>query len=271
MVHDDTLEQLIAQINQTPTHVVLATSGGGSRAIGDLLERPGASRTLLEAIVPYSEAAMIAWLGGRPDQFCAAETARAMALTALRRRAEVRLVRVPLAGIACTAGLVTDRPRRGPHRAHVALQTAGRTAAWSLELEKGRRSRAEEEEVVSRMIFNALADACGVETRLDLPLVEGERVEHSQTIAPQPWQDLLLEKAEAVCQGDDDRPMAADLSRRVQSPARRTPPHGGHRRGNVGRAGGRGNIDSQRRQTALGLHRYRAAAWASFRLSRRSG
>ena len=46
---------------------------------------------MLEAIVPYGEAAMIAYLGGRPDQFCAPETARAMAAAAWHRR-EVRLL-----------------------------------------------------------------------------------------------------------------------------------------------------------------------------------
>ena len=224
MVHDAAIEELIEQINQTATHVVVAASGGGSRAISDFLERPGASRTLLEAVVPYSEAAMIAWLGGRPDHFCAVETARAMAVIALRRAQKYESAETPLAGIACTAGLMTDRPRRGPHRAHLAVQTAARTAAWSLELQKGRRSRAEEEQVVGRMVLNALADACGVPAQLDLPLLEGERVEHAQTIAPQPWQDLMLERAEAVCQGGEDRPMAAIF------PGAFNPLHDGHRR-----------------------------------------
>ena len=47
-------EQLVQQIHDSPTRIVLAASGGGSRAIADLLEVPGGSRTLLEAIVPYS-------------------------------------------------------------------------------------------------------------------------------------------------------------------------------------------------------------------------
>ena len=90
---------------------------------------------------------------------------------------------VALAGVACTAGLATDRPRRGPHHAHVALQTATRTATWSLELEKGRRSRADEEHLVARMILNALADACGVPARLDLALSPGEEVRYIETLA----------------------------------------------------------------------------------------
>ncbi len=56
-------DQLVQQIHDSPTRIVLAASGGGSRAIAYLLEVPGGSRTLLEAVVPYSPAAMAAWLG----------------------------------------------------------------------------------------------------------------------------------------------------------------------------------------------------------------
>ena len=219
-----TIEQLTEEINRTPTQLVVALSGGGSRAIAELLERPGASRTLLEAIVPYSEGAMIAWLGGRPDQFCAPETARAMAVAALHRARRYEPSAGSPAGVGCTAGLRTDRPRRGPHRAHVALQTAARTDTWSLELQKGRRSRAEEEHLVGRMVLNAVADACGVPLQLDLPLTKGERVEHTQTIAPPSWQDLMLRKTEAVCLGGGPRPTTAIF------PGAFHPLHVGHRR-----------------------------------------
>ena len=216
--------QLVEQITAAPTRVVLAISGGGSRAIADLLETPGASRTLLEAIVPYGEAAAIDWLGGRPDHFCAPPTARAMALVAFRRARKLDRAAAPsLAGIACTAGLVTDRPKLGPHHAHVAVQTASATATWSLNLQKERRTRAEEEQLVARMILNALAAACGLQARLDLPLLEGEQVLRTQTVAPQSWQDLLLGAAEAVCRGPGDRP-AAVLSGSFH------PLHAAHRR-----------------------------------------
>ena len=61
---------------------MLAVTGGGSGAIAALLEVPGASRTVLEAIVPYSEGSLVRWLGGPPDQACSAPTARAMAMAA---------------------------------------------------------------------------------------------------------------------------------------------------------------------------------------------
>ena len=217
------VRSLVEQIHRENTRVVLATSGGGSRAIAELLQVPGASRTVLEAVTPYCETAMIDWLGGRPDHFCTPQVARSMALVAFNRARKLDPSEVPLAGVACTAGLASDRPKRGPHRAHVALQTASRTATWSIELQKERRRRIQEERLVSRMVLNAVADGCGIDARLDLPLLPGEQVEYSQTIAPAAWQDLLLGRTEAVCHGGGER-LAAIF------PGAFNPLHAGHRR-----------------------------------------
>ena len=63
----------------------MAVTGGGSRAISELLEVPGASRTVLEAVVPYAAPALIAWLGAKPEHFCEPRTARAMAMVGFQR------------------------------------------------------------------------------------------------------------------------------------------------------------------------------------------
>ena len=272
------------QIHDSPTRIVLAVAGGGSRAIADLLEVPGASRTLLEAVVPYSAPAMTAWLGSLPDGLCSAATGRAMAMAAFHRArryevskgSEIRgqwsvvsgqwavgseewrvesgewrertppcsALRPPpsskslsseipkspnpqissLAGVACTASLTSDRPKRGPHRIHVALQTVSLTAAWHLQLQKERRSRAEEERLAGRLLLNVVAEACGVPERLSLDLLEGEQVEESRTQAPSAWQDLLLGQIEMVRIGP------AGESPRVIMPGAFNPLHDGHRR-----------------------------------------
>ena len=100
--------------------------------------------------------------------------------------------------MACTASLATDRPKRGPHRVHLALQTAAATAAWQLQLQKDRRTRAEEERLAGRLLLCMIAAACDLPDRLHLDLLEGERVEESRTEAPPAWQDLLLGKVESV-------------------------------------------------------------------------
>jgi hypothetical protein len=121
-----------------------------------------------------------------------------MAMAAFRRAWQYEEGKSSAAGVACTASLATDRPKRGAHRAHLALQTARLTATWSIELQKDRRSRAEEERLICRLLMNTLAEACGIEPRLQLELLEGEQVDQSQTVAPGPWQDLLLGKVETV-------------------------------------------------------------------------
>jgi nicotinamide mononucleotide (NMN) deamidase PncC len=217
-------EQLIEQIHDAPTHIVLAVTGGGSRAIADLLAVPGGSRTLLEAVVPYSASAMEAWLGSRPDEFCSAATARAMAMVAFQRGRCYEEPETTLAGVACSASLTTDRPKRGPHRVHVALQTAAVTATWWLQLHKDRRSRTEEERLAGRLVLNVVAEACGVSPRLVLELLEGEQVQQARTEAPPEWQDLLLAKVESVCIGPTGRPPRVIMSGAFN------PLHVGHRR-----------------------------------------
>jgi hypothetical protein len=240
-------EQLVQQIHDSPTRIVLAATGGGSRAIADLLEVPGGSRTLLEAVVPYSAPAMIAWLGGMPDEFCSARAGRAMAMAAFHRarryeatnisaaslpfgegpgEAEDRPQEQPsqLAGVACTASLATDRPKRGEHRIHIALQTASLTAAWRLQLQKGRRTREEEERLTGRMLLNVVAEASDVAERLTLDLLEGERIEESRTQAQPAWQDLLLGKVETIRVGEGDK------TSKLLFPGAFNPLHDGHRR-----------------------------------------
>jgi hypothetical protein len=199
------LASLVREIHDAPARLVLALAGGGVRALAELLEVPGASRTLLEAVVPYSERAMIDWLGGRPDQFCSGPTARAMAMAAFLRACRLDSGDVPRAGVACTASLVSDRPKRGPHRIHVAFQTASVTALWSLELAKGQRSRAEEERIASGLVLDAVAEVSGVAGRLPLERFAGETVHEARITAPEPWQDLLLGRREAVRQGGSGR------------------------------------------------------------------
>jgi hypothetical protein len=166
---------------------------------------------------------MIAWLGREPEESCSAATARAMAMVAFLRARRYEEPGAMPAGVACTASLATDRPKRGPHRVHVALQTAAMTAAWHLELQKDRRTRAEEERLTGRLLLNVVAEACNVSQTLTLDLLEGEQVEASRTQSPPAWQDLLLGKVESVRVGPDGLP-------KVLLSGAFNPLHPGHRR-----------------------------------------
>ncbi len=218
-------EPLVEAIHTAPWRAVLALSGGGSRALAELLEVPGASRTLLDAAIPYSGEALIEWLGGRPSQFCAAETARAMAMVAFRR---ARRLAGPeagnLAGVACTAGLATDRPRLGEHRAHIAFQTDAETACWSIHLVKGRRTRREEEQLVATLLLNCLAELCQAGIRLPLPLTDEEPTEEVRATARPAWRELLLGQRDVARENGAAATPAVVLSGAFH------PLHAGHRR-----------------------------------------
>jgi nicotinamide mononucleotide (NMN) deamidase PncC len=168
---------LIPQIHASPVMVVLVVTGGGTQALADLLAVPGASRTLLEALVPYSEKSLADFLGSAPTHAASVETAVALAQAAYQRALHLRASETVLViGLSCTATLVTDRPKKGAHRAHVGLCTGEQTRVFSLTLQKGARDRQGEERLVSDLLIHVLAQACGLEVAEDLPLLPTERV-----------------------------------------------------------------------------------------------
>lgn len=167
---------------------MFAVTGGGSSAIAELLAVPGASRSVLDAHVPYSAEALIEWLGHKPDHFCDERTALAMASVGCYRARKLITAANSSAindalGVGCTASLASDRPKRGDHRCYVAVQSPQFTASYSLTLEKGARSRATEEAVVGQLILRALAEACGLTEIPQVDLVPTEVVQTSRQIA----------------------------------------------------------------------------------------
>jgi hypothetical protein len=160
---DAAIRKLVQQIHDTPPRLVLVTAGAGTDALSWLLGVAGASRTLIEALIPYDAAAFNDFLGQEPEQYVSADTAALLAGRALTRGRWLRPGE-PVIGVACTATIVTDRPKRGEHRAHIVTWTPAAVTWHNVTLEKGARDRAGEEEVVSRVILHALAQAYGFRT-----------------------------------------------------------------------------------------------------------
>lgn len=162
-----TWRQLISALHGSGRKAALAITGGGSGAIAELLRVPGGSRLLLDAQVPYDAEALAVYLGFAPAQACSAETAIAMAQSARAHAARLMpaAAGADLVGLGATAALVSDRPRRGEHRFHIAVaahDAAGGVAHCTCVLAKGRRDRAAEEDLVARAIVLWLARGCGV-------------------------------------------------------------------------------------------------------------
>jgi nicotinamide mononucleotide (NMN) deamidase PncC len=155
--------QLISAVHASGRKAALAITGGGSGAIGELLRVPGGSRLLVEAQVPYDESALQTYLGFAPQQACSADTGIAMARTARVRASTLVAAGSGAVGIGATAALVSDRPRKGEHRFHIAFASEEAIGHCSVVLAKGRRDREGEEDLVSRSIVLWLARGCSVD------------------------------------------------------------------------------------------------------------
>lgn len=174
-------QPLISALHASGRKAALAITGGGSGAIGEMLRVPGGSRLLIEAQVPYDAQALTTFLSFAPTQSCSADTAIAMARTVRARAARLvppstDLVGTDLVGLGATAALVSDRPRQGEHRFHIACATSARIAHCTGVLAKGRRDRAAEEDLVSRAIVLWLAHACGVSAPSPRSLLDPDEI-----------------------------------------------------------------------------------------------
>lgn len=181
---------VIEELHAAPGRAVIAVSGAGSLALAWLMELPGASRTLLEAIVPYSQSSLVGFLGYEPEQYVSPETSRNMARAAYARALELREGEEPVVGLACTATIATDRPKRGDHRACVSLRDDAGTTTYNLKLAKEMRDRKQEEEVVSRLTLKTLAEAWNTGMDIPLALLPEDQLEHE--VLPSDAIDLLL-------------------------------------------------------------------------------
>ncbi len=218
--------------------LVLVATGGGTRVISDLCGIPGASRVVLEGLVPYARDSVDRLLGGPQEQYCDRRIARRLAVAAWQRAAAVATPESAI-GAAVTASLVTLEPKRGAHRVHAAVQTASATHAATVELVKGARTRSQEEAVAAELMLALLAVACGhglaagsagPECFEGLGLREEERVVRESFEPPVAWQRLFTGAESVVpavpAPGDEAAKPGAGC---VVFPGSFDPLHEGHR------------------------------------------
>jgi nicotinic acid mononucleotide adenylyltransferase/nicotinamide mononucleotide (NMN) deamidase PncC len=229
---DAAWQQLISALHASGRKAALAITGGGSGAVGELLRVPGGSRLLIEAQVPYDAAALEAFLGFAPAQACSSDTAIAMARAARARAARLMPAGADLVGLGATAALVSDRPRKGEHRFHIAFANAAGTAHCTCVLAKGRRDRAAEEDLVSRAIVLWLARACGVAAPSPRSLLDADE-QYAETVvaagaAVDTIDQLLAGEHDRVTVQPDGQTMLSAPQPFVLFPGSFNPMHEGH-------------------------------------------
>ena len=180
-------------------------TGGGSLFLSEMLTTPGASRTVLDVRVPYSEAALHQLLGKLSSGACSDATARALAMSAFLHARE--LSEDAVFGIGCTASLATDREKKGAHRAHLALQTLSATYTLQVTFSADRDT---EEALLCDALWNLSS------------IIQGEHPATGvlRTDAPEEWQHLVLGRQTAICTAPHDG--------RLLVPGSFNPLHEGH-------------------------------------------
>ena len=133
---DSKVRELVESVHGSERMLSLAIAGAGTQAVGWILGVAGASRTALDVQIPYASSAVVDYIGFEPGQFVSAETSRALARAAYFRAVALRSGVAPVAGVACTATIATDREKRGEHRCHVAVHHETRWSVRSLTLAK---------------------------------------------------------------------------------------------------------------------------------------
>jgi hypothetical protein len=219
-------------IHASGKKMVIAVTGGGSGAIAALLQTPGASRTILEAIVPYSQAALADWIGATPEQSCSAAAARAMAVAAYERAKHLAPDADPPTwlGIGVTASLATDRPKRGERRVHVAHHSSQLTFSGFYSLDEQPADRASDEAIVAELVLSLVASGCACPDRsagLKMASGEGVHAQDPQVELAMGARRLILLKPDSEDEyfADNEAPVITLLF-----PGAFNPPHAGHLR-----------------------------------------
>ena len=226
---DAAWQQLISALHASGRKAALAITGGGSGAVGELLRVPGGSRLLIEAQVPYDALALATFLGFAPAQACSADTAIAMARSVRARAARLVPAGTDLVGLGATAALVSDRPRKGEHRFHIAFANSARIAHCTGVMAKGRRDRAAEEDLVSRAIVLWLAHACGIAAPSPRSLLDADEHFAETVVATMDTIDQLLAgEIDRVTAQPDGQMMLSAPRPLVLLPGSFNPVHAGH-------------------------------------------
>jgi nicotinamide mononucleotide (NMN) deamidase PncC/nicotinic acid mononucleotide adenylyltransferase len=202
------VSDLISRIHETDGRFEIAVTGGGASVISQLLSVPGASNSLLNAVVPYSFEALSHYIGTEPEGACSEHTARRMASRAYLSATGKHKGKV--LGIGATAALQTNRLRRGADRIHVAVQARRSLKTYRLDL-NSELSRIEQEAICANFILTCLS--------VDLGVGVGT--------PPQPSRELTVSEDWAALFARETH-LAAEEPITALLPGAFNPPHAGH-------------------------------------------
>lgn len=215
------LKEEIQLIHEGPFRLVFVSSGGGSKAISDLLKVPGASKTILECHIPYSRESMDEYLNFKPSHYCGLQTTINMAVMAFSRAKMLSTETKPkhLLGVAVTATLSTTYEKLGSHRFFICIHGYEATHVFSCYLTKGKRTRDHEEELVSECLESLIGIASGLGNEVPSST---QHTEYEKISAKDEWHALEKKEIEYLGQWDE--------SKKLIFPGTFNPLHEGHKK-----------------------------------------
>lgn len=157
---------VVERIHLSDWRGVFYVTGGGSLLLANLLTVPGASATVLDARIPYSETALEETARQNLKQACSSIAARTLAMQAFVKARELD-PHSNLFGLGVTASLATRREKRGRLRAYIALQTATKSQVSELFFSHG-TSRMEQEQLLAEASLQRLASGLSVTDSLSV-------------------------------------------------------------------------------------------------------
>ena len=188
MTTNETNNKVIDAINNSPWKAYFAITGGGQTFIGDYMSRSGASKTVIGAIVPYSQYAFDKFVKWPVDSYASPKAARQLAVAAYNECLAAGVSSQYALGLGCACSLAKDDERKGRvHKVHVAVHTRCFTREFNGEYDQG-ATRAEEEYCVAKLLLHAL-NRCTVQADFTFPPTFDRYNEH--TADGQVYADVL--------------------------------------------------------------------------------
>lgn len=207
---NDTFSELASMASQqrAPSVTVISTVASFLQMY---MGRVNASSTLFGALTPYScdfTDSLLSPVNVSDLGYVSSDVALEMASKAQQENVNILLKRTGdfselqknvFIGMGCTAAIRSEKPKKGPHRAFVALKIGTKTFALHLEMNKGVRERKMEDEVVSYLMVMALQKALSLSLLpTELFLHSDEKIDVVSETENNPLDLLLLGDVESV-------------------------------------------------------------------------
>ncbi len=182
---------LIKKIHSSPFQFSFVFTGGGSLALSHLISTPGASKTVVEAFIPYSEESIDDYLGKKQDGYCNKKVTIELAMKARGKMLSLKKNVSPSyqVGISLTASLSTLQEKKGDIRFHLVACGDSFTKMLTVVFEKEHSTRNSEEAFISVCVQFLLAKICGFEEKI--PSKNGVKIELEEIFAKEEWKLIV--------------------------------------------------------------------------------